>query len=73
MLARQLEAQPFPACNDNGEFALHRRAAPLNILKVATELSGWISVSYVADGVLMICSGREPVKRTSAAPSSCYA
>jgi hypothetical protein len=73
MLARQLEAQPFPGCNDNGQFARRRRAEPLSILKVATELSGWISVSYVADGVLMISSGREHVERTSASPSSRYA
>ena len=68
MLARQLEARHSPACNDNGQFAPRRRAEPLNILKIAAELSGWISVSYVADGVLMISPGREPDERTSASP-----
>ncbi len=72
MLVRQLEAQPSPACNDNGEFAPRRRAAPPSILKVAAELSGSISVSYVADGVLMISSGQEHVERTSASASSRY-
>ena len=28
MLARQLEAQHSPACNDNGQFAPRRSAAP---------------------------------------------
>ena len=73
MFARQPEAQPSPACNDNGEFAPRRRAEPLSIIKVAAELSAWISVSYVADGVLMISSGREPEERPSASPSSRYA
>ena len=73
MLARQLEAQHSLACNDNGEFAPRRRTEPLNMLKVAAELSAWISVSYVADGGLMISSGREPEERPSASPSSRYA
>ena len=73
MLAQQLEARHSPACNDNGEFAPRRRAAPLDILKVATKLSGWMSLTYLADGVLMISSGREHVERTAASPSSRYA
>ena len=73
MLVRQLEARPSPACNDNGEFAPLRRAEPLSILKVATELSGWISVGYVANGVLTVSSGREHVERTAASRPSRYA
>jgi hypothetical protein len=73
MLAQQLEAQPLPICNDNGRFAPRRRGAPLDILRVAAELFGWISLTYVADGVLMISSGREHAKRISASPSSRYA
>jgi hypothetical protein len=73
MLARQIEAQPSPAYNDNGQFAPRRRAEPLNILKAAAELSAWISVSYVADGVLIISSGREHAERPSASPVSRYA
>ena len=65
MLAQQFEAQHSPACNDNGVFAPRRRAEPLDIVKVAAELSGSISVSYVADGVVMISSGREHAERTS--------
>jgi hypothetical protein len=72
MLAQQLEAQPSPACNDNGEFARRRRDEPLSILKVAAELSRWILVSYIADGVLMISSGREQAGRTAPAPLSRY-
>jgi hypothetical protein len=72
MLAQQLEARPSPPCNDNGEFAHRRRAAPPSILKVAAELSGWISVGYIADGVLMISSGREQAGRTAPAPLSRY-
>jgi hypothetical protein len=60
MFAQQLTAQPSPACNDNGEFAPRRRAEPLSIIKVAVELSGWISVGSIADGVLMISSGQPP-------------
>jgi len=73
MLAQQLEAQASPACNDNGVFAPRRRAEPLDIVKVAAELSGWISLGYLADGVLMIASGREHGERTSASPLSRHA
>jgi hypothetical protein len=73
MLAQQLEARHAPACNDNGVFAPRLRAEPLDILKVAAELSGWTSVTYAADGVLMIASGREHGERTSASPLSRYA
>ena len=67
MFAQQLTAQPSPACNDNGEFAPRRRAEPQSILKVAAELSGWMSLTHVADGVLMISSGREQAGRTAPA------
>jgi hypothetical protein len=73
MLAQQFEAQHSPACNDNGVFAPRRRAEPLDIVKVAAELSGWISESYIADGVLMIASRREHLERTVASRPSRYA
>jgi hypothetical protein len=73
MFAQQLEAQPSPACNDNGEFARRRRAEPLSILKVAAKLFGWISFTYVADGVLMISSGREHAEHASTSPPRRYA
>ena len=59
MFARKYQRPRTTACNDNGFITLRRDArAPLpTILRVATEAAGPISLSYVADGVLIITRG----------------
>ena len=57
MLARRRPSHHTPACNDNGPFSAVRSnaTAPLvNIIRVATDTAGPITVSYVAEGVLII-------------------
>ena len=54
---QQLSDSLTPACNDNGSF-FHRRghwAFPSNILEAAIHTAGPISLSYVAQGVFLIC------------------
>jgi hypothetical protein len=47
-----------PACNDNGVFGLLPRPTPLlGILAVAAQVAGPVSVSHVADGVMIIAPG----------------
>jgi hypothetical protein len=60
MLARKHQHPRTTACNDNGFIPMGRRdaRAPLpTILRVATEATGPIALSYVADGVLIITRG----------------
>jgi len=59
MLARNHQRPRTTACNDNGFLPMPRDArAPLpTILRVATEAAGPISLSYIADGVLIITRG----------------
>jgi hypothetical protein len=52
-----------PACNDNGDFGLLRRTAPLrSIVAAATHVSGAISVSYVGDRVMIIRADRRAAR-----------
>jgi hypothetical protein len=57
---------PMMASNDNGLFTFRQDAmAPLsNIVRVATEAVGSISLTYIADGVLAI-SRSQPVESTT--------
>ena len=59
MFARKHQRPRTTACNDNGFIPMRRDArAPLpTILRVATEAVGLISLSYLADGVLIITRG----------------
>ncbi len=59
MFARKYQRARTTACNDNGFITIRRDAtAPLlTILQVATEAAGPISLSYIADGVLIITRG----------------
>ena len=64
MVARQNRQAHTPACNDNGPVLILCRATPephSTILRVASLLAGVVSVSYVAEGVLLI----EPARRLS--------
>jgi len=55
MLPRQDQRGHTPACNDNSLFSCKRHPMPLSgIVWVATEVSGSVALSYVADGVLII-------------------
>ena len=57
MVARQNRQAHTPACNDNGPVLILCRATPephSTILRVASLLAGVVSVSYVAEGVLLI-------------------
>jgi hypothetical protein len=59
---------PMMASNDNGFLPFRQDAmAPLsNIVRVATEAVGSISLTYIADGVLAI-SRSQPVESTTMA------
>jgi hypothetical protein len=57
MCARQPQTRATAACNDNGIFPVLRwgTARPAsNILRIASDFAGSISMSYVAGGVLII-------------------
>jgi hypothetical protein len=57
MCARQTQTRATAACNDNGIFPVLRRRTPRpvsNILRIAFDLGGPITMSYVAGGVLII-------------------
>ena len=55
MLPRQDQRRHTPACNDNGLFSCKRHPMRLSsIVRVATEVSGSVALSYVAEGVLII-------------------
>ncbi len=43
-----------PTCNDNGAFVGASSASPVGILKIATELGGGISLTYVTERVAVI-------------------
>ncbi len=66
MLARHHRTRRSPACNDNGAFARPRTAPPQSILKIAAEVCGSISLSYVADGVTVIARGEQGGSRRAA-------
>jgi hypothetical protein len=59
MFARKHQRPRTTACNDNGFITMRQDTrAPLpTILRVATEAAGPISLSYIADGVLIITRG----------------
>ena len=68
MFARQNQRQPARACNDNGLFSAirqHNPASPLSIVRVAIDLGQSISLTYLADGVLIIGPGAEQDSRPS--------
>lgn len=57
MLAQRRPSHHTPACNDNGPFSAIRSnaTAPLsNIVRIATQVAGPVTVSYMAEGVLII-------------------
>ena len=65
MVAQQNQRAHTPACNDNGPVLILCRATPeprSPILRVASLLAGVVSVSYVAEGVLLITPGKTPVR-----------
>ena len=76
MVARQNRRAHKPACNDNGPVLILCRATPeprSTILGVASLLTGVVSVSYVAEGVLLIAPGKTPVLSYTASTSSTLA
>ena len=66
MSACPRQRPPMLASNDNGAVTFRRDAtAPLsNIVRVAIEVAGSISLTYLADGVLAITRG-QPVGRAT--------
>jgi hypothetical protein len=57
MFARQHQNRSARACNDNGFFlAIRPRdpVLPMSIVRIAIDLGGSISLTYLADGVLII-------------------
>ena len=69
MVARQNRRALKPACNDNGPVLILCRATPeprSPILRVASLLAGVVSVSYVAEGVLLIAPGKMRVRSVPA-------
>ncbi len=66
MLARPPQTHRTPACNDNGTFPFRGRSpTPPNILDVAVEIAGSISLRYVAEGVLIIASARQAARNAA--------
>src|SRR3954454_4882329 len=69
MVARQNRQAHTPACNDNGPVLILCRATPeprSPILRVASLLAGVVSVSYMAEGVLLIAPSKTPVRSVPA-------
>ena len=61
--ASHIQRRTDPACNDNGVFGLLHSPMPLlGILNVATRVTGPVSVTYVADRVLIIAPGPAQAK-----------
>ena len=57
MLPQRSPRHQTPACNDNGSFsAIRCNTTPkaANIVRVATEVAGPVTLSYVVDGVLIL-------------------
>ncbi len=57
MLPRRSPSHYTPACNDNGPFSAIRSNATAprsDIVRIATQVAGPLTLSYVADGVLII-------------------
>ncbi len=76
MVARQNQRAFKPACNDNGPVSILCRATPeprTTILRVASLLTGVVSVSYVVEGVLLTAPGKTPVLSYTASTSSTLA
>jgi hypothetical protein len=67
MFARPSQHPQTLASNDNGILTFRRNAtaALSNIVCVATEAAGSISVTYIADGVLAITPQRSPHRGAS--------
>jgi hypothetical protein len=70
MFARPSQRPQTLASNDNGIFTFRPNAmAPLsNIVCVATEAAGSISLTYIADGVLAITRGQTFGRANTARP-----
>jgi len=70
MSACPRQRPPMMASNDNGILTFRQDAmAPLsNIVRVATEAAGSISLTYIADGVLAITQGQPAGRATMAHP-----
>jgi len=70
MFARTSPCPQTLASNDNGILTFRRNAtAPLsNIIRMATEAAGSISLTYIADGVLAITRG-QTFGRAATAPT----
>jgi hypothetical protein len=61
MRTRQNHDGPVTVCNDNGNVsALRRRQAvrPSSIMRLAIDLAGSITMTYAADGVLIMSPAR---------------
>lgn len=68
MFAQEKRICRVPVCNDNGLFATLRQPCPVtSILQVAAETSHSVTMTYVADRVLIITAAEHEGRRSQSA------